>query len=241
MMGPSMMQSTMPREEPTLSMAGGNGPNDFSSNDISSTQPTRPEISSPNWSQPCGCQGHGFNVHPPPPPQGLRPGQKTTFAPPPAWHQQAPQADYQHPLYSSPLGAAINVAPMGHDMIPNVPMNYSDWKINQKVQDTEMGKFNGDPVHYRMWRSRIRDHLCASHQPWARLLDCVEKWRHPLTVANMALITDCDGAPLDLPHLSRELWTFLGPRLGEAVYTSRIQKAGGKTGTGLSSGATCSW
>ena len=85
-----------------------------------------------------------------------------------------------------------------------------------------------------MWRDRIRDHLCAGHQPWGRLLEQhVEKSRLPLTFEILHRTTHLEFAQLDLPHLSRDLWTFLGPRLGESIYSRRIQLAGGEDRNGI--------
>ena len=84
-----------------------------------------------------------------------------------------------------------------------------------------------------MWWSRVRDHITAGYQPWGRLLDLVERQRVPLTFNYLAIYPRIDGVHLDLGWLSKELWSFLSPRLGDSVYSSRIQKAGGEDRNGL--------
>ena len=83
--------------------------------------------------------------------------------------------------------------------------------VDPKVQDSELTKFNGDTGAYKLWWSRIRDHLCASHQSWGRLLDLAEKHRIPMTFQYLQGVETVDDFWLDLPHLSRDLWAFLGP------------------------------
>ena len=49
-------------------------------------------------------------------------------------------------------------------------------------------------------------------------------------------LTNCSGVDdvaLDLPWISRRLWTFLGPRLGDDVYMRRVQLAGGEENNGI--------
>ena len=101
------------------------------------------------------------------------------------------------------------------------------------MQDAEKIQFNGSPETYRNWRSRIIDHMCTGNQSWGRLLELVEKMRVPLTFGYLNTVTDVDGVWLDLPHLSRDLWSFLGPKLGESTYSRRIQIAGGEDRNGL--------
>ena len=79
----------------------------------------------------------------------------------------------------------------------------------------------------------MRDHLCAGHQPWGRLLEVVEKHREALTFQKLSSISTVDGATLDLPVISRQLWCFLGPRLGDSLYSRRVQLAGGEDQNGL--------
>ena len=135
--------------------------------------------------------------------------------------------------YSSPLGAAIHSGRiLPSETIPQVAWDPKEWKINPKV-DKDMIKFDNKPEAYRNWSNRIRDHLVAEHQPWGRLLDVVEKARIPLTFSWLAACPGIDGARLDLPWLSRHLWTFLGNRLGDSIYVRRIQVAGGEESNGL--------
>ena len=49
----------------------------------------------------------------------------------------------------------------------------------------------------------------------------------------MASIPHTDGAALDLVWLSKELWSFLGPKLGEDPYKNRVQTARGEDRNGL--------
>ena len=64
-----------------------------------------------------------------------------------------------------------------NDKIPNETFDYKTWKISPKGFDKDYMKFNDNPEQYRMWASRIRDHLISGHQSWGRLLDLVEKMR----------------------------------------------------------------
>ena len=87
---------------------------------------------------------------------------------------------------------------MGHpsDRIPQEPFNYQTWKISPKGFDKDVQKFDGKPESYRHWRGRVRDHLISGHQPWARLLDLIEKHRHQLTFRWLGEVTSVDGAQL---------------------------------------------
>ena len=128
------------------------------------------------------------------------------------------------------MGAAIHREPLGQilDPIPQEAFDQSKWKINLKNFDQDIKKFDGEPSNYRMWWNRIKDHIMTSYQPWGRLLELVERQRVPLTFNFLKTHPRVDGADLDLVWLSKELWCFLGPKLGDSVYTSRIQKAGGR-------------
>ena len=152
-----------------------------------------------------------------------------------------PQQDHggvhspMHQLYSSPLGAAIHAAPMNYnvgDSMPLVPYEFHHWKISPKV-DKDLQKFDGKSDTYRVWWNRIRDHLCSGYLPWGRLLEIVEKTRDSLSFKKLSEISDVDGAHLDLPAISRQLWCFLGARLGDSIYTRRVQLAGGEDQHGL--------
>ena len=49
-------------------------------------------------------------------------------------------------------------------------------------------------------------------------------------------LDDCpgaDGVKLDLPGISRRLWTCMGPRLGDDICSRRTQLAGGEENNGL--------
>ena len=84
-----------------------------------------------------------------------------------------------------------------------------------------------------MWWNRIRDRLTGGYQPWGRLLDIVERQRVQLSFQYLPRVPKVDGANLDLPWLSQELWCFLGPRPGEQPYARRVQLAGGEERNGL--------
>ena len=119
--------------------------------------------------------------------------------------------------FSSPLGAAINAEPMGFSQctsMPNVAFDKQAWRISPKV-DKDLAKFDGKPESYRLWWNRIRDHICAGHQPYGRLLELVEKSRKALSFQRLRDIPDVDGVHLDLVTISKHLWCFLGPRLGQ--------------------------
>ena len=87
--------------------------------------------------------------------------------------------------------------------------------------------------NYRIWHSRIRDHITAGNHAWGRLLDIVERQRIPLTFNFLTTYPRIDGVDLDLVLLAKELWCFLGQRLGDAVYSTRIQLAGGEDRNGI--------
>lgn len=131
--------------------------------------------------------------------------------------------------FSSPLGAAIHSQPIGQPLetIPIEPFDKTIWKIGTKDFPQDIQKFDGHTPAYKKWWNRLRDHISSCYQPWLRLLDLVERSRVPLTFKCLSTYNTVDGANLDLVWLSKELWSFLGPRLGEAVYNSRVQKAGG--------------
>ena len=112
-------------------------------------------------------------------------------------------------------------------------MDYGDWKIKPKINDPDLKKPNNDADNYRVWRNWIKYHICSGNQARGRLLEVMEKHRTPLTFAFLQQTTTVDGAPLDLPHLSRDLWSFLGPRLGDDVYSRRTQIAGGEDRNGF--------
>ena len=54
-----------------------------------------------------------------------------------------------------------------------------------------------------------------------------------MTVHLLSQCPGVDGVRLDLVWISRHLWTFLGPRLGDDVYGRRVQMAGGEENNGL--------
>ena len=137
--------------------------------------------------------------------------------------------------FSSPLGAAINTEPVGHmlETIPIEPFDTTTWKISAKDFPQDVPKFDGRTPTYRNRWNRLRDHISSCYQPWGRILDLVERSRVPCTFKFPSTYHTIDGADLDLVWLSKDLWCFLGPRLGDAVYSSRVQKAGGEGRNGL--------
>ena len=161
---------------------------------ISSPQPTRPGLSSPERPVPepqSSVQQPGFGF--PPPPSLVQP------------------ATYGPRVFSSPLGAAIQAEPIEQSQyLQPGPMVYADWKISPKIADSELAKFDGHPQNYRNWQSRIRDHLCSCNQAWGKLLDGTEKSRYHFTFHFLQQRKTFDGAQLDLPRVCRELWSFLG-------------------------------
>ena len=139
-------------------------------------------------------------------------------------------------MYSSPLGAAIHAEPQdwdNTDKIPNIDFDQKTWKINPKMQEKDLKPFDGQPENFTNWWNKIRDHLISCHQPWGRFLDLVERQRVPLTFDYLSRIPHVDGAHLDLKWLAKELWSFLGPRLGQGPYDCRVQTAGGEDRNGL--------
>ena len=145
--------------------------------------------------------------------------------------------DAKSPEISSPLGNAINVAQQAcdrllWDQIPKGEFDEKTWRINPKGHK-DLPQFDGRITSYRLWHSRILDHLVGGYQAWGRLLDLVQKYRQPLTFRALNDIRSVDDAPLNLPWLSRHLWTFLGPRLGDSIYQRRVQMAGGEDSNGL--------
>ena len=61
----------------------------------------------------------------------------------------------------------------------------------------------------------------------------IERQRQPLNFQSLSSNPKVDGATLNLISLPNELWAFLGPRLADNVYESRIQQAGGEDRHGL--------
>ena len=83
------------------------------------------------------------------------------------------------PEYSSPLGAAIHFQHAGsRPPLPMVEFNPRDWAIHPKAP--RIDPFDGKPEHYRLWRSRVQDHLVSGYVPWGRILELAEKERTPL-------------------------------------------------------------
>ena len=76
------------------------------------------------------------------------------------------------------------------ELVKNVP-----WIINRKVSNC-LTPFDGNIVHYKVWSSRVRDHLIASNIHWGRLLEAIEKEKTPLTLERLRGLPGLDKAPL---------------------------------------------
>ena len=82
----------------------------------------------------------------------------------------------------------------------------------------------------------MKEHIVTEYQPWGRLLDLVEKQRVKLSFRILSEVCGDDGVQLELSWISRELWRFLDPRLGDGPhgpYGRRLNMVGGEDQNGL--------
>ena len=116
--------------------------------------------------------------------------------------------------------------------LPNVAYDLKNWMIHPKIH-SKFDPFNGKPDSYRLWSSRIKDHLSNGYYPWARVLELIERERHPMSFARMRATNHVDGVPINMCEIAQHLWSFLGMHLDNHIYMRRSQLVDGEDGNGL--------
>ena len=93
------------------------------------------------------------------------------------------------------------------DLAPFVP---SQWSINPKVtKELAENPFGGDILTYKDWHDMVRDHLLSANQGYGRLIYELEREKVPLSMARLQTYPTVKNMTVDLPWVTRTLWTFL--------------------------------
>ena len=82
-----------------------------------------------------------------------------------------------------------------HAPLVREEVDIKQWFINPKTPKL-FELFNGKADQYRSWSQRVKDHLMSNTLAWGRLLEVVEKERHPLTRARLANMSGVDEASI---------------------------------------------
>ena len=93
-----------------------------------------------------------------------------------------------------------------------------------------MSTFTVDPKDYKMFRSRITDHLCMSTQKWRQILDYIVTG-HTMIHQSWLVATNICG--MNAWDVSTMLEAFLVDWLPRSMYNRRAQWAGGEFGNGF--------
>lgn len=112
--------------------------------------------------------------------------------------------------------------------------------IISNVANSALAKFDGRVENYRGLRGKIRGHPCHCTHYWERLLGETPKSRHPCAFHIPQQRPTFDPDQLDLPHISRDLWSSQVFRPGELQCSMWIEVAGGEEkGMGSNCCAPC--
>ena len=99
------------------------------------------------------------------------------------------------------------------------------WKENKLLFT-----FTGEAKDYKLWRSRVTDHMCRSTQLWRHLLDFVAGGEAPIR-KDWLMGTNCHG--INAWELSTMFESFIVNWLPRNMYNRRTQWAGGDFGNGF--------
>ena len=105
-----------------------------------------------------------------------------------------------------------------------------DKKVPKALSDC---LFDGKTENYRIWWSRMRDHLISNNPSRARVVEVVEQQRRPYTLERQKATLGIDGVWLHLPFISTQLWAFIGNHLTSTVHARRRAYVGGEDYNGL--------
>ena len=104
----------------------------------------------------------------------------------------------------------------------------SFFEINYKPNDS-LRKFDGDSSKYKMWNSRLKDHLARSNGDWKHVLCSLETAEFPITREWLSSSHIHGNSAWDL---STKLETFISTWVSDSLYGRRVQMAGGKAQEG---------
>ena len=108
----------------------------------------------------------------------------------------------------------------------NVGTGY--FEINYKPNDS-LRKFDGDSSKYKMWNSRLKDHLARSNGDWKTVLCSLETAEFPITREWLSTSHIHGNSAWDL---STKLETFISTWVSDSLYGRRVQMAGSKAQEG---------
>ena len=128
--------------------------------------------------------------------------------------------------YSS-IGAT---GPYGGNGIGHVQTTVSPSYFDISYKPNEaLRKFDGDSSKYKMWNSRLKDHLARSNGEWKNILCKLEVAENPITKQWLMSSHIHGNSAWDL---ATKLETFVSTWVNDTLYGRRVQMAGGKTQEG---------
>ena len=137
----------------------------------------------------------------------------------------------QPPIGSTFMGAGVGAHGQPHHAgIGHVQTDHrvNSFEISYKPNEA-LRKFAGDSGAYKMWSSRMKDHMARANPQWKVLLNALEVCDKPIT-KNWLVTQWSQGS--NAWELANKLETFISTWVNDTLYSRRVQMAGGKSEEG---------
>ena len=114
-----------------------------------------------------------------------------------------------------------------HPTPPNNPpganrFNYKDWSVSDKKVSKALNLFDSNPVHYRNWADRVKDHCKEVNPSYSYIFELIEKEKQPIDMNALQLYTLPNGVVVDMNWVAKHLWSFIGRNVTDTVHGRRL-------------------
>ena len=147
----------------------------------------------------------GFGPEPKPPPNQFNIGTP----------RQGPFAHARLPEPVTPPTRSVPADPWAnynneHPTPPNNPpganrFNHRDWSVSDKKVSKALNLFDSNPVHYRNWAERIKDHCKEVNPSYSYIFEIIERERQPINMDTLGMFTLPNGIIVDMNWVAKHL------------------------------------